>query len=496
MNVLRKEIINILHNTPDIHIIKDYQLTSIVKWIYCTICQYQNHYSYCDVETTVLSCLKKVYYLNTLNGNVTLNITVREDLLDNDCFFEDEIEEAQQSAIDETIYDTLSVTYKNIVDKLNYLLTRPQPAQRSPEWFKTREEMITASDGCNAIDEDKKYNKQFEFILKKCGKGEKFTDNVHTHHGKKYEKIAILIYEKRNNVKLLNFGLLKHKTINFLGASPDSICNILTLVNAFTLLGGRMIEIKCPTTREILFKGPIDGVICPHQYWVQIQLQLECCDLDECDFWQCKIEEYDDKREFLNDCDPMNPYISKKKQLERGAIVQFLPKNSDNEFDAKFIYPPHITMTPEELDGWIKSVQVCFLKSKAAKQYKIDKIIWWKLAVDNCTLIKRDKEWFEQKLPKLKDVWTYVEFFRKNPEKLEVWCKYIDTRKKKMNVDIMNVATKLKNDNRRGNNYTRLKEELDKIDMALFPKKCPRIISTKLLDKDVLKMVESDSDDD
>ena len=35
--------------------------------------------------------------------------------------------------------------------------------------------------------------------------------------------------------------------------------------------------------------GEIDGEICPHYYWVQVQVQLECCDLEEFDFWQCSI---------------------------------------------------------------------------------------------------------------------------------------------------------------------------------------------------------------
>ena len=71
-----------------------------------------------------------------------------------------------------------------------------------------------------------------------------------------------------------------------------------------------MLEIKCPNRRRIklnldepitdLILGSKKG-ICPSYYWCQVQLQLNCCDLDECDFWQCEIIEYVDRVDFVND---------------------------------------------------------------------------------------------------------------------------------------------------------------------------------------------------
>jgi hypothetical protein len=101
--------------------------------------------------------------------------------------------------------------------------------------------------------------------------------------GNKYESVAVLIYEYRNNVKVLEFGCLKHPFINFLGASPDGITE-----------DGIMLEIKCPSTREIT------GIPPPY-YWCQVQGQLEVCELDRCDFLECKIKEYDGEEEYLND---------------------------------------------------------------------------------------------------------------------------------------------------------------------------------------------------
>ena len=64
---------------------------------------------------------------------------------------------------------------------------------------------------------------------------------------------------------------------------------------------GRMLEIKCPYSRKIKTKGKIDNGICPHYYWTQVQQQLECADLESCDFWQCKLFEYNNRMEWLND---------------------------------------------------------------------------------------------------------------------------------------------------------------------------------------------------
>ena len=57
-----------------------------------------------------------------------------------------------------------------------------------------------------------------------------------------------------------------------------------------------MLEIKCPPVRKI------DGII-PHNYWLQMQLQLETCDLEECDFLECKLVEYADEEEYYEDED-------------------------------------------------------------------------------------------------------------------------------------------------------------------------------------------------
>ena len=52
---------------------------------------------------------------------------------------------------------------------------------------------------------------------------------------------------------------------------------------------------------QIKTKGIVDGEICPHYYWCQVQQQLKCCALEKCDFWQCSLIEYSSEEQLLND---------------------------------------------------------------------------------------------------------------------------------------------------------------------------------------------------
>ena len=97
------------------------------------------------------------------------------------------------------------------------------------------------------------------------------------------------------NVIIDDYGCIRHRTIPFIGASPDGICSPKSKNRN---LVGRMLEIKCPKSRKI------DGIP-PTVYAVQVQAQLEVCELEYCDFLECKIVEYD----------------SKKKYIEGGAII-------------------------------------------------------------------------------------------------------------------------------------------------------------------------------
>jgi putative phage-type endonuclease len=338
--------------------------------------------------------------------------------------------------------------YKKKYDHFMKLYNTPQPVQRTPEWFKYREQRITASDAATALGEHKyKTCVPERLLIQKCDPTcFPFEDSVACHHGKKYEPIATMVYEHIENVKITEFGCMPHPTVNFLGASPDGICSKSTLDHKFSPLLGRMLEIKCPFSRPIQIDGKVDGGVCPHYYFLQVQLQEECCDLDECDFIQCSITEYDDKHDYLSDkCNDTGHYrgeytddsktkiksvpIKMNNNILKGCIIQYLPKNKLNDangfFAAKYLYPPSLNLSTEEYESWIlqKLTDTFSLSKKEAEEIEgcvFDKIIYWKLERTHVVLIDRCREWFDETLPKFKEFWDRVEYHREHDDELEI----------------------------------------------------------------------------
>lgn len=332
-----------------------------------------------------------------------------------------------------------------IVEKL---MATEYPEQRSKEWFDLRDNKATASDG-GCIVGLNHYEPTYKFILKKVLRPP-FMSNKYCYHGKKLEKIATMIYEYRMNVKVEEFGLIAHSDIKYLAASPDGIIGKYKADGkSLTKYIGRMLEIKCPLSRKILMDGPIKGGICPIYYWVQVQLQLECCQLDECDFWQCEISEYESRSEFIEDTDPNETFRSKTSKFEKGCLIQVLPKNKINEMDegklfdviyegALFLYPPKIEMSPIDCDIWIAETMSNFEKL-CPNGYFFDRVKYWKLESSKCVTINRDKSWLDENIPTIGKVWNYVEYLRKNGDKSKIIFDYIESMPIKNNKKIMSL---------------------------------------------------------
>jgi len=329
---------------------------------------------------------------------------------------------------------------KELFNQYEYLINLPQPVQKSKEWFDMRNNMVTASN-CGAVIGECKYQSIKQTLIDKIGLGEKFKENKFVYHGKKYEKVAIMIYEIIYNSKVGEFGLIQHPTISYLGASPDGISMSLTLDGKINKYLGRMLEIKCPPARKIINYGKIKGNICPDYYWVQVQIQLECCNLPECDFWQCHLVEYNNESEFNNDLvddlvhtdseifnqdinteienEPEPKYIDKR--IRKGAIIELLPidrskipKNELVEWYGKYIYPPTILMTPSEYKIWTTNTinNLDKLYPELTNEYKFSKVVYWKLENSHNELITRQIEWFDKYKNQFEKFWNRVLYYR------------------------------------------------------------------------------------
>ena len=183
------------------------------------------------------------------------------------------------------------------------------------------------------------------------------------------------------NARIREFGCIEHPVYNFLAASPDGI--VISENNY-----GRMIEIKNVVSRVI------DGIP-KKEYYIQMQLQMEVCNLDECDFVETKFIEYDGYQEYVED----NADV-------KGIILSFIGENG-----YIYKYMP-FNKTIEEIDIWMEEIK----QSTPATWFKN---IYWKLDVFSCVLVKRNKEWFNCAINPLKEIWDIICMERQNGEYLK-----------------------------------------------------------------------------
>ena len=188
--------------------------------------------------------------------------------------------------------------------------------------------------------------------------------------GNKYEYLTSCIYEEKNKTTISSFGCIAHPTYSFLAASPDGI---VTGENNY----GRMIEIKNVVSREITGIPKKD-------YYIQMQLQMEVCDLEECDFVETKFIEFDTESDFNADT------TSKK-----GVILVFI--NADQEFVYKYM-----PFDECDYDSWIDTT----LSETNMTWFKN---IYWKLEVYSCVLVKRQRDWFTSVVPEFISIWETIQ---------------------------------------------------------------------------------------
>lgn len=143
--------------------------------------------------------------------------------------------------------------------------------QRSEEWLRLREDMLTASDAATALGVNP-YEKPRDLLMKKCGL-KKFDGNFATQHGNKYEDEARDIYCSKYNEVAHELGLIQHPDHKWLGGSADGVTE-----------SGILLEIKCPLRRDIKPEVPV-------YYMPQLQLLMEILNLETCDFIQYKPHE-------------------------------------------------------------------------------------------------------------------------------------------------------------------------------------------------------------
>ena len=264
------------------------------------------------------------------------------------------------------------------------------PEQRSDEWYKIRENLLTASSLADALGKGHFQTRDGLLLAKTSEQKDTISKASRDimQWGVKYEPVATMFYEHLNNLKIVEFGLIPHPKLSVFGASPDGITDI----DSPPGLVGRMLEIKCPPKR--VFTKEV-----PKHYWMQMQGQLEVCDLEECDFLQVKIEEYTNVSEYESD-------VMVNGGLVKGNTSDNLPKGLVLEFytDEGIEY---------EFSPWLASLDdILNWKNKIVGERGVCVEKWWKITRYECTLVRRDRVWWNSVVPDIIKFWSEVVHYR------------------------------------------------------------------------------------
>jgi len=276
-----------------------------------------------------------------------------------------------------------------LAKQIDLLRSKPQPTQRTPEWYTFRHNLITASNAHKAFETQSSKN---QLIYEKClplkmadDKKQRVNVNSPMHWGQKYEPISVTYYEETYGTTVEDFGCIQHEKYPFLGASPDGI-----IVDPDSANYGRMLEIKNPVSREITG-------IPKKEYWIQMQLQMETCDLDECDFLETKFVEYESLSRFNED----GVFLKSKDGCLKGVMLYF----NDADNCPHYVHKP-LQMGQEEFDLWEEEMMTLYEEEKNMVWIKNN---YWKLEQVSCVLVLRNKPWFEMNIGALKELWDTVE---------------------------------------------------------------------------------------
>jgi putative phage-type endonuclease len=280
---------------------------------------------------------------------------------------------------------------KTIVDALQII---EQPEQKTREWYNFRYQLITASNLWKVFGTQSQIN---SLIYEKCKPIDldlHVSHNVYTegpmHWGVKYEPVTVMLYEHIYDTRVGDFGCIQHPTYSCIGASPDGI-NIDTQSKRY----GRMLEIKNIVNREITG-------IPKEEYWIQTQIQMETCDLDECDFVETRFKEYENEDVFYGD----------DAREYRGVMLQFIERpplliteNTQLSNKPYYVYMPITNpLDKSSVTSWITEQRnVMLLENKVLFSQK-----YWYLDEISCVLIQRNREWFAAAVPLIQNVWNTI----------------------------------------------------------------------------------------
>jgi len=266
------------------------------------------------------------------------------------------------------------------MDKVEQLITLyGQDDQRTDAWHTKRGEMLTASEIYKAV-HDASPALKHEIVMSKLVPRQQQQSGFGPKAllwGTRFEPIAKYIYTTylQGGVQIVDTTCIPHSTHQFLGASPDGIL-VTTDKNDYRY--GKLVEFKCPISREFSDTSPI-----PTTYYHQMQLQLECTDMAECDYVEMKFRE-----------------VTYTEWLESAAQYKSWFAVSEN---GRVVYRD-ITDT-RDVAAWRKEM----MENLETEWWTT---VYWVFDKYRISTVPRDHNWLPSNLESFREIWNTVQQHR------------------------------------------------------------------------------------
>jgi hypothetical protein len=169
--------------------------------------------------------------------------------------------------------------------------------------------------------------------------------------------VGKMLYENETGAKLGIGGIIQHRDKPFVICEFDGIVE-----NTESPLYARIVKIKNVNNF---------GIPCEED-WNQMQLQMELCDLDFCDYVETQIGEYETEEEFFAD-----------EERTRGLVLVL---HDGVEVVYKYM-PLEISISVDEIKAWMETVYT--------EKYTLVKTIYWYLNDYEMKFLVRNQDWFD-----------------------------------------------------------------------------------------------------
>jgi putative phage-type endonuclease len=261
---------------------------------------------------------------------------------------------------------------------LNALLMRKQTEQRTAAWYEQMSTILSASELGNLFGSERQRAK---FVLSKTVPYQPRMQPLAVPSdymsafdwGIRFEPVVKQIYEHKHGVTIKDLGRMHHPEDPRCTASPDGIIDYCPLQQRT----GRLIEIKCPVTREI------DGTI-PKDYYAQMQMQLHVTGMKQCDYVEAVFSSRYNQLHIKEGPSMYEGYF---------AVIRYVEPKDGQDF--YYIYSP---LNPG-ID-WIPAIDI---------GEEIIEITPWRLYQWSEQLVLRKEEWWTGMQPIFQSFWSDVE---------------------------------------------------------------------------------------